>query len=92
MPDSDPIVVARKPDDLTSVIVDIASHISFKFFSLMLMVFVFLNSDVFINRVLSTFSGAVDFKCPTSWGTCLQGTFLVLCMMGIEALIKQGVI
>ncbi len=91
--DSDPIKISRKcPDDLTSVILDIASCIRFKFLALLLIVFIFLSSDVFINRVLAKFRGGVDYKCPTSWGTFLQGLFLVLTMMTIDALISQKII
>ena len=91
--DSDPIKVSRRcPDDITSIILDIASHVQFKFLALMLLIFVFLSSDVFINRILSTFRGAVDYKCPTNWGTCLQGLFLVLTMIIIDVFIHQGVI
>jgi hypothetical protein len=58
----------------------------------MLMLFLFLSSDVFIGRVLTPFSGAVDFKTPTSYGVMLQGLFLVLFMTMLDALIKQKII
>lgn len=90
--DSVPITAGRTPDDLTSVITDILGHIQFKFLAFMLVVFIMLSSDVFINRALGQFSGAVDFKCPTSWGTCLQGMFLVMVMMIIDGLIRQKII
>lgn len=94
MSDSDPIKVSikKKPDDLSSIIVDIASQIQYKFLGMMLIIFLFLSSDVFIGRVLSTFNGAVNFKSPTSWGTTLQGLFLVLFMTLADALIKQKII
>jgi hypothetical protein len=94
MSDSDPIKVSikKKPDDLGSIIVDIASQIQFKFLGMMLVIFLFLSSDVFIGRVLSTFGGAVDFKTPTSYGVILQGLFLVLFMTLLDALIKQKII
>lgn len=91
--DSDPIIFYRKtPDDFTSVILDIASHIQFKSLALMLVVFLILSSDVFINRVLSKFSNAVDHKCSTNWGTFLQGLFLVMSMMIIDIFIRQKII
>lgn len=91
--DSDPIMVNKKvPDDLCAVILDIISHVQFKFLGMMLMIFLFINSDVFINRALSKFKGAVDFKCPTSWGVILQGLFLVIIMIGIDAFIRQKII
>ncbi len=90
--DSDPILLTRRPDDLASIIMDIASHIQYKFLALLLVVFILLSSDIFINRILSSFRGAVDYKCPTSWGTSLQGLFLVLIMIIIDALIRQKII
>lgn len=90
--DSDPIIPNKRPDDLTTMIVDIFSSIQYKFLGLMLIMFIILSSDVFINRILARFGGAVNVKCPTSWGTFLQGLFLVLAMIIIDALIRQEVI
>ncbi len=91
--DSDPIVVSTSPpDDITSILIDIVGHVQFKFLGLMIIIFIMISSDVFINRALSTFKGAVDYKCPTSWGVCLQGMFLALIMIIIDALIRQNVI
>jgi hypothetical protein len=90
--DSDPITQGRCPDDLASVVLDAISCIQFKLFGLMLVVFIILSSDVFINRVLSKFNGAVDYKCPTSYGTWLQGLFLVIACVIIDVAIKQNVI
>ncbi len=88
--DSEPIMPGRRaPDDLTTVIVDIMSSIQYKFLGLMLLIFILISSDVFINRALAKFEGAVDYKCPTSWGVCLQGLFLVLVIIIIDALISQ---
>jgi hypothetical protein len=75
-----------------SVLLDIAGHIQYKFLGLLLIIFMMVSSDIFINRALAQFKGAVDFKCPTSWGTFLQGLFLVLIMVCIDALIRQNVI
>ncbi len=91
--DSDPITISRhRPDDLTSVVMDIASHVQYKFLVMLLIVFIMISSDTFINRALSRFRGAVDYKCPTSWGTFLQGLLLVLIMTTIDALIRQKII
>lgn len=91
--DSDPIIVSRKtPDDFTSVALDIASHIQFKFLGLMLLMFIIISSDVFVNRVLSKFKGAVDGKCPANWGVFLQGLFLVMVMTLIDGLVRQKII
>jgi hypothetical protein len=91
--DSEPLFVGRgAPDDLTSMLLDICSHVQFKFLGLLLVMFILISSDVFINRALAKFKNAVDYKCPTSWGVCLQGMFLVMLMSVIDALIRQKVI
>ena len=91
--DSTPIVVhSDTPDDLISVMNDLVSHVQSKFIGLMVIVFILLSSDVFINRILSTFSGAVDYKSPTSWGVTLQSMFLAISMMAIDAMIRQKII
>lgn len=91
--DSDPIVLTgREPDDFTSVFTDMIGSIQFKLFGLMFATFIFLCSDMFIGRVLSQFSHAVDGKTPTSWGVVLQGLFLVFACIGLDACIRQGIV
>ncbi len=91
--DSAPLMMGGKaPDDMVGIVVDLVSNIQFKFLGLMLLVFIMISSDVFINRALSKFKGAVDYKCPTSWGVCLQGMFLVMVMIIIDGLIRQKII
>lgn len=91
--DSDPITVCKKgPDDFTKMTVEILSEIQYKLFFLIFLVFIILNSDVFVNRILSKFSSAVDGHRITSWGTVLQGTFLVLSAITIDAFVKNNII
>jgi hypothetical protein len=90
--DSDPIMPARSPDDLVSIILDITSQIQFKFLGFLVIVFILLSSDIFINRVLAKFKGAVDYKTPTSWGVCLQSMFLAMIMLVLDGLIRQKII
>ena len=58
----------------------------------MLVIFLLISSDVFINRVLSQFQGAVDYKNPTSWGVFLQGLFLAIICIFMDAIIRQKII
>lgn len=90
--DSDPIVVTRKSDTFTSVVMDMLANMQVKLLGMMFIIFIIINSDVFINRGLAKFSGAVDMKCPTSWGTILQGLFLVLLCIIVDAAIRQKII
>lgn len=91
--DSEPIVVhSTTPDNLISIVNDMVSNIQFKFIGLMVIIFIMLSSDVFINRVLGTFPNAVDAKTPTSWGVTLQAAFLAIGMIGTDAMIRQKII
>ena len=91
--DSDPIMLSGKcPDDFTSIVLDLFGSIQYKLFGLMLIVFVIASSDVFINRILSRFKGAVDVKHPTSWGVFLQGMFITLSCIILDAAIHQKIL
>jgi hypothetical protein len=91
--DSDPLTPTKKaPDDLVAIALDILGSIQYKFLGLLMIVFIILSSDVFIGRVLSRFQGAVDYKCPTSWGVILQAMCLVLLMMIIDCAIRAEII
>lgn len=92
MPRDSAPITTRAPDDITSVFTDLVSRIQFKFLAFMFIAFIMLNSDSFVNRVLSTIEGAVDFKTPSSWGVCLQGMFLVIIMIVLDGLIGLKVV
>lgn len=79
-------------EDFYTTIVDISSRIDYKYYMLMFLVFVLLSSDVFIGRILSGFKGAVSMKTASTWGVILQGTFMVMAMATIEALVSQKII
>lgn len=91
MADSDPLSI-NKPDDFTDILSDAIVGVKYKFFFLLAAIFFMISSDVFINRVLNSFQGAVNGKHPTNWGTFLQGLFLVLVCVIIDILLKQKII
>lgn len=92
--DSDPIDGRKRatPDNLAYVVVDMISGMQLKLLALTFIAFIMLMSDSFINRVLARFEGAVDVKCPTTWGTVLQGLFLILAMIIIDGLNRNKII
>lgn len=90
--DSEPIIISSNKGDFVSAVVDISSHVQYKFLILMMITYIMLSSDVFINRVLSQFNHAVDYKCPTSWGVCIQSLVLALIMLMIDGMIRQKII
>jgi hypothetical protein len=91
--DSDPITISKEgPDDITTIVLDMIGNIQFKLIILIFLSFMLVSSDVFIMRGLANFEGAVDYKQPTSWGTFLQGSLLVIISIFIDAGIKQNII
>ena len=90
-PDSEPIF-ATGSRDLISSLADIVSGVQYKLLIFMFAIFLFVSSDMFIMRLLSRFSGAVDGKTATNYGTILQGTFIVLACIVVDGIIVQRVI
>lgn len=90
--DSDPIAVSNRPDDFTALITDGISGIQYKLILFLFLIFLIITSDVFTNRVLTKFKGAVDYKYPTNYGTVLQGVFLVLFYIVIDVGIRHKII
>ena len=89
--DSDPLP-GNKVGDFTSMICDAVSSVQYKLFFSIFAMFIFLSSDVFIQRILSSFNGAVDYKNVTSWGTVLQGMFLIIASVCADMLIRQKIL
>lgn len=90
--DSEPIRITKVPDAIGNVFVDILSKINYKIAIFLAFIFVVLSSDVFTNRILSKFSGAVDGKHATNYGTFLQGMFLACAYIVMDALVRNQVI
>lgn len=89
--DSEPIL-SEAPDNMSEMLIDSISKIQIKLFGLMFLIFMFLSTDIFINRVLSHIPNAVDMKTPTNWGVAIQATILTICMIFIDVLINQHII
>lgn len=92
MADSEPIRVYReRPDNIAKLAFNAIKSIEYKLIILLFTTFMLLSSDVFINRVLSKFNGAVDHRYPTNYGVLLQGMFLVLAYIIYDALVSLGI-
>jgi hypothetical protein len=93
MSDSTPISEYKRPSaDFVSILADGTANVQYKLFALMFITFLGISSVPFINRVLVKFTDAVDNKSPTSWGTVLQGLFLVIACLIFDVLIRAGII
>ena len=94
--DEDKITVSKKhqPSDFTSLLGGLCSGINFKMIVMLFLIYILLHNDVFISRVLSQIDGTVGElgTCPTTKGTIILGTFLVIAFVLIEGLNKANLI
>ena len=88
--DSEPIKKKSKNNgSLAPVVYDYAKGIQFKLFFFIFVIFLFLSSDAFINRILYKFNGAVSGGNVTSIGTIIMGLMLVFFGIIIDVLIQN---
>lgn len=69
------------------------SYINFSYFKsliALLIIFIAISSDVFIDKVLGRISGASEHRSPTSKGVGVQAMFLIISMVIIDMIIHLG--
>jgi len=82
----------NRPDDFSGMIKDMACSFNYKLIFILFFIFLLVNSDVFMARVLEKVDNAYDYKSPTNKGIMIQGLVVVLLYMVADVLIKQDVI
>jgi hypothetical protein len=97
MADSVPLKVsnAYKPTDFDPMLGEIISGVNYKLILFLFLLYIFITSDVFLDRMLSKVDGAsaqACTTCTTTYGTIIQGTLLVIGYMIMDILIKKGLI
>jgi hypothetical protein len=80
----------KKPDDLASTFVGFLSCINYKLLFFLYIIFLFLTSDVFVDKILDRVDDAVHDRNPTTKGTFIQGLFLVLFYIAADAITTMG--
>ncbi len=79
-------------NSILTIIKDASAGIQYKLFVFMFVLFLIINSDVFIGRILARFDGAVKTLYPTSWGTIIQALMLISAGVMVDAFIKNEII
>lgn len=79
-------------DDLCPLVFEVVKSIDFKFYGLLFLMFLFITSDVFIERILSQFSQATQHQTTTPYGSVIQAIFLVITMLLVSFLINKNII
>jgi hypothetical protein len=84
----------NKPDDLAGVLAGVVGWGNIKLIVFVFLIFIFINTDMFIDKVLGTmFSDAVDTgRTPNTKGTMIQSLVLVLLYICADILIKYHII
>lgn len=90
--DSDPIITSRTPDDFVSCLTDGLTNIHWKLFGIVFVALIFVETDVFVNRVMGKFPDAVEGRALTRYGAFIKSLLLVLSIVVIDILINCNVI
>ena len=90
--DSEPIKITKTPDAIGSVFIDILTCINYKTLLFIMFMFVILNSDVFISRILTNINGAVDGKIATNMGVIIQSILLGASYIIMDGLVRNDVV
>lgn len=92
MSDSDTISELTAPTSFHSMFSDAISGVQFKLFGMMFLTFVFLQSSLFVNRVLFHIDGATIGAYPSSFGVIIQGICLVIACLVFDISIHSGIL
>lgn len=93
MSDSEPIECEDGPSDLMPVATAALSRIPAKMLSIIMVIYLFLHSDVFVGRCLSKINGAVGYGgITTTKGTICTAIILILCIVVVDLLIRGGIV
>ena len=82
----------KKPDSFSNIIAESIYNINFKMLFFLLLIFLFLTSDTFVDRVLSRINGATEHKFPTLKGLGIQLMILALLYIIFDKLISNELI
>lgn len=80
----------KKPDTLLDPIIHFGSLIYFKQLIAIFLLFLFVNTDVFIDKVLGNISGASENRHATTKGIIISGIILCIGYMLIDLLFRAG--
>ena len=83
---------SKGPDDFSSIAADFFVNINYKLIFVIFVLYLAINSDLFVDKVLSKVDGAVAHGAPTTKGTFAGGILLVLFYVIFDLLIRTKLI
>ena len=91
--DSEPLYTGEPPSDMLPVAIAAVSSVPWKLLGGIFVAFMFLSSDVFLERILGKIDGAVGYGgVTTTKGTLIVGILLVVVTAIINALVSKKII
>lgn len=86
-------VVGKKPDNFISIIADFFTNVNYKLLIVLFLTYVFLMSDMFLDKVLSRVDGSVTNRVHlTPKGTLINGIILIIIYMTADMLIRHKIV
>jgi hypothetical protein len=82
----------KERDDFPSLGIDLLKKINFKVAIFLFAISFLLNSDIFIEKVLTKFKNAVNGDLPTSKGIVIQLVMLTIGYIIIDLFVQSGVL
>lgn len=80
--DSEPLIQLgsenNSKDTFTEMFLDLAKNINLKMCLFIFLLFIVINSDIFIENILANINGAALGNCATTNGTLIQGLAMTL--------------
>ena len=83
---------SKGPDDFSGILADFFVNINYKLIFVIFVLYLALNSDLFVDKVLSKIEGAVEHGAPSTKGTFALGILLVLFYVVFDLLIRTKLI
>lgn len=77
-------------DDVPETVIGFLTMVHFKQLIFIFLIFLFVSSDVFINKVLNNISGAVLHQYPTTKGVFIQALIMVVLVILLDGLLALG--
>jgi hypothetical protein len=83
----------KRPDSFISILADFFTNVNYKLIIILFLAYVFLMSDLFLDKVLSKIDGAVSNRVHlTPKGTFINGVLLILLYMSADMLIRNKIV
>ena len=82
----------KRPDDMSSLLMGFVGSLNFKSLFILFIIFIFVTSNVFVDKILGNIGGASEHKSATTKGAFIQGFALVFMFVCMNAVIAMEIL